>query len=322
MAFKLALNAGHGMYTQGKRCLKSIDPNETREWELNNRICDLIEAKLRPYDGIEILRLDDTTGEKDIPLKTRTDKANSFGADFYLSIHHNAGVKGGKGGGVIAITYTKVSSETVAWQEALYGEIIKLTGLKGNRSNPLQKQNLHECRESKMPCVLLECGFMDSTTDVPVILTDSFADQVATACFNVIVAKAGLNKKVVVTPTVSKPVITKSVEDIAKEVLAGKWGNGEDRKKRLAAAGYNYSDIQNAVNKLCGKSSAPKVNYYPKYSGKSTSIVSALNSLTIGSSFANRKKIANANGIKLYVGTAAQNTKLLNLLKQGKLIKP
>ena len=66
----------------------------------------------------------------------------------------------------------------------------------------------------------------------------------------------------------------------------------------------------------------PKVNYYPKYNGNTVSIVAALNSLGIGSSFANRKKIANANSIKLYAGTASQNTKLLNLLKQGKLVKP
>ena len=65
----------------------------------------------------------------------------------------------------------------------------------------------------------------------------------------------------------------------------------------------------------------PAVKYYPKYSGKSVSIVTALNSLGYASTFAYRKKIANANGIKTYLGTASQNTKLLNLLKQGKLIK-
>ena len=35
----------------------------------------------------------------------------------------------------------------------------------------------------------------------------------------------------------------KSVETVAKEVLAGKWGNGEDRKKRLQAAGYDYPSV-------------------------------------------------------------------------------
>lgn len=44
--------------------------------------------------------------------------------------------------------------------------------------------------------------------------------------------------------------VKKSTAEIAQEVLAGKWGNGQDRKNRLSAAGYNYSDVQQAVNKL------------------------------------------------------------------------
>lgn len=46
--------------------------------------------------------------------------------------------------------------------------------------------------------------------------------------------------------TVSRP--GKSVNEIVSEVLAGKWGNGEDRKNRLRQAGYNYETIQSAVN--------------------------------------------------------------------------
>ena len=38
---------------------------------------------------------------------------------------------------------------------------------------------------------------------------------------------------------------------LAKEVLRGDWGNGADRKKRLEAAGYNYAQVQAAVNRLC-----------------------------------------------------------------------
>lgn len=45
-------------------------------------------------------------------------------------------------------------------------------------------------------------------------------------------------------------VVKKSAKEIAQEVIAGKWGNGQERKDRLAAAGYNYRTIQNAVNKL------------------------------------------------------------------------
>lgn len=42
----------------------------------------------------------------------------------------------------------------------------------------------------------------------------------------------------------------KSVTEVAKEVIAGKWGNGNDRKNKLEAAGYNYNQVQAEVNRL------------------------------------------------------------------------
>lgn len=47
-----------------------------------------------------------------------------------------------------------------------------------------------------------------------------------------------------------KPDTKKSVTDIAKEVIAGEWGNGDARKQKLQAAGYNYSEVQSKVNEL------------------------------------------------------------------------
>ena len=166
---------------------------------------------------------------------------------------------------------------------------------------------------------LMECCFISNAEDVQKF--NSRMDELAKnilACFEIGVKETP--KPVETTTQTAK----KSVSEIAKEVLAGKWGNGTDRKNRLEAAGYNYSEVQSAVNALCGKTTttAPKVEYYKRYFGTSGSIVTALNSLGIGSSFANRKKIANANGISGYSGTAAQNIRLLNLLKQGKLVKP
>ena len=45
-------------------------------------------------------------------------------------------------------------------------------------------------------------------------------------------------------------VVKKTVTELAKEVIAGKWGNGQDRKNRLTAAGYDYTAVQNKVNEL------------------------------------------------------------------------
>ena len=62
--------------------------------------------------------------------------------------------------------------------------------------------------------------------------------------------------------------------------------------------------------------------YFKQYNGNSSSIVDALKAIGAGYSFNYRKEIAIINGIKNYTGTAAQNTKMLNLLKKGKLLKP
>ena len=51
---------------------------------------------------------------------------------------------------------------------------------------------------------------------------------------------------------------TKSVSELATEVIQGKWGNGNDRKEKLEAAGYDYSAVQAAVHKLLGSGSSGK----------------------------------------------------------------
>lgn len=65
------------------------------------------------------------------------------------------------------------------------------------------------------------------------------------------------------TPVPPAAPAKKPIEEIAKEVYAGKWGNGQDRKDRLTAAGYNYAEIQKLVNKLANGES---INVPPKKS--------------------------------------------------------
>ena len=61
--------------------------------------------------------------------------------------------------------------------------------------------------------------------------------------------------------------------------------------------------------------------YYPVSSNKAGSLVDALKAIGVDSSYANRKKIAEANGITNYKGTASQNVQLYNLLAKGKLLR-
>ena len=53
-----------------------------------------------------------------------------------------------------------------------------------------------------------------------------------------------------VVPITRAALENSGVEAIAREVIAGKWGNGSDRKKRLEAAGYSYATVQAVVNRL------------------------------------------------------------------------
>lgn len=84
--------------------------------------------------------------------------------------------------------------------------------------------------------------------------------------------------------------------------------------------------VHTAINVTDGTKAASSTNtvnsaYYPVPCYSGSSIVEALASIGVGNTKAFRTKIAQANGISGYTGTAAQNTKLLNLLKNGKLIK-
>lgn len=232
--FKIALTAGHYLNTPGKRCMKTLDPMETREWVLNDRIADKVEKLLTGYTGYQLIRTDDTTGAKDISLTARTNAANNFGADIYISIHHNAGINGGKGGGIVSIVYTRASAESLQWQKQLYDALIGETGLKGNRATPLAKMDLHEVRETKMPAVLLELGFMDSATDVPIILREDFADKCAEAIVKVIVQRGKLEKKPASTGKIYRVQVGAFTEEKNAKALV----------EKLQAAGFSSAFVK------------------------------------------------------------------------------
>jgi hypothetical protein len=109
--------------------------------------------------------------------------------------------------------------------------------------------------------------------------------------------------------------IVEKVSNGVITVIEGNYQNAVKRRTMMIGARYirGYG---------IPKYTEPKITYFPKYKGNTLSIVKALDSLDIDSSKTYRKKIAAANGIKNYTYTARQNTSLLILLKQGKLIKP
>lgn len=99
--------------------------------------------------------------------------------------------------------------------------------------------------------------------------------------------------------TVTPTPVAKSNDEIANEVIAGVWGNGEDRKNRLTNAGYNYDIIQGIVNQKLGTSNKPSYQTYTVKKGDTLSGIASKYGTTY-------QKIAKDNGIAnpnlIYVG--------------------
>ena len=83
-----------------------------------------------------------------------------------------------------------------------------------------------------------------------------------------IIKNAGLNGYSKGTPETSKVEPTKkSNDEIATEVINGKWGNGVDRKNALTNAGYDYAAIQSIVNARLGVTPKPSAKYHTVVKG-------------------------------------------------------
>ena len=270
MSIKIAIDAGHGLYTAGKRCMKKLDSKQTREWFLNDRIADRLEALLGAYN-CEVLRTDDTTGLTDVSLANRVKKANNWGADIVISIHHNAGINGGTGGGTVVCCWDDTDSKNKA--KALYNAVVAQTGLKGNRAYSVSvRKDLYLIKNTKSVCLLLENGFMDSATDVPVILSDAHANKTAQGLLNYLVSQFKLTKVNTTVSNAASPVVNTSfkvkviVNDLNYRAGAGTEHkiNGVIRNKGV------YTIVATAKSKDGGtwgklKSGAGWINISSKY---------------------------------------------------------
>ena len=176
------------------------------------------------------------TKDENDPVGNEVKEANASGADVAVSFHTNAG--GGNG------------SESYYWTNDLKGQKLATLCEKhaksiGQNSRGIKSGNhLYFIKNTNMTAVLCECAFIDNDTDNDII--DTTAEQRA---FGVAYAKAILEYLGIDYNNSNN----KSIDEMAKEGMQGKWGNNPERKNRLVAAGYNYDVIQKRVNELCKK---------------------------------------------------------------------
>lgn len=330
----IVLDAGHGYNTAGKRT-----PDGIREWTLNNAVCNYIAEYLNGYD-VKIYRTDDTTGKKDVALQTRVNLTNKYNPHVFVSIHHNAH-KGyfGSWGGVEVYYHKKGTSADRKLAETIAPKLASNTGLT-NRGVKTSSLWVLTCKAS-IPAILCEGGFMDSNTDYKIITSEDGQRKYAKAVADGLIEYLGLAKSTTTTAK-PKPVAVSGGNYLSNTSYAGS-SIAEALKQIGVDSSYNYRAKLASLNgiknysgtasqnlqllnllkhgKLLKIGAVVTNNYYPVPNYKGSSIVEALNKIGVNSSFSNRSKIAKKNGISAYAGTASQNTKLLNLLKQGKLVK-
>lgn len=176
MKLKVAIDNGHGLNTPGKRTPSFPNTGQIiKEWEFNYPTGKKL-GELLGYNGFDVVYVSDT--EEDTPLKARTDKANAEKADIFVSIHYNA-YKGvwGTHGGIDTFHYPN-SAKGQELAKLVQEELIKGTGL---RDRGVKAENFQVLRETTMPAILCECGFMDNLDEAKLMLDQEYQLKCARA---------------------------------------------------------------------------------------------------------------------------------------------
>ncbi|WP_417898855.1 N-acetylmuramoyl-L-alanine amidase [Bacillus haimaensis] len=170
---KIVLDAGHGYNTPGKRT-----PDGMKEYEFNRVVAEFARQELSRYQNAEVLFTH--SDDRDVPLQERTDRANSWGADAFVSIHANAYGAGGWNtvNGIETYTPTVASPNSDLLANSVHKRLIQETG---RRDRGIKSADFHVLRETNMASILCECGYMTYYQEAQLLRTDSYRETCARA---------------------------------------------------------------------------------------------------------------------------------------------
>lgn len=323
------VHGGHSLVCRGASAL--LD-EVVEDRNVKNRVIQLLRQQGHTvYDCT-----DDVGATQKENLSNIVRKCNSHSVDLDVSIHLNSGrsdLKGdGKTGGVEVYGY---SDDVKDISTRICSKISQSLGIT-NRGFKINK-SLYVLANTKAKAILIECCFVDDKDDA----IRWNADKCAIAIVEGILDKAINISMTQKTANSSNTTVTNGTKyKVGQKVNVSSYykSSTETNPSKAViknAVGTITKIIQNAHNPylldngnigwcndgdIRGLYTGPTIEYYPMFTGTSTSIVRALASIGVDSSFSNRKKIAIKNGIANYTGAAIENVKLLSLLKQGKLI--
>ena len=197
--YLIALDDGHGMNTSGKRTppltedlyidgkLVRKKGEVIKENEFNRAVVKYLAEALKRC-GFDVLLVAPT--DEDTPLATRVSRANNANADAYVSKHYNAlgSIWQTKAKGLVTIIHYNHQSKTKVLANNVHEELWKLhsdhncTNYGVRTDTDISGYSLYVLRNTKMPAILTESGFMDNMTEAVDMLDTNFqqADAEAT----------------------------------------------------------------------------------------------------------------------------------------------
>jgi len=205
--------------------------NGLKEKDLTMKIGKMIGDMLKEYEDVKVIYT--RTDDRYLSLSERAAIANQAKADFFLSVHINAG----GGTGFESYVYNgNVSQAAIAYQNVIHQEIMKAVGNVKDRGK--KRANFAVLRETKMPAILTENLFIDNASDATKLKSEQFLLQIAHGHVEGVVKAFGLKKKS--APVQQKTNTTKAQEKLYR-VQVGAFSdrkNAERLTEELKQKGY------------------------------------------------------------------------------------
>lgn len=262
---KILLMNGHGAGDSG------ATGNGYKECNLTRELADLVESKLKKY--ATVVRYPKSRNAF-ADVESGSFKSHVSGGvsniDYAFEIHFNAykkdETKDGKMKGSECYVTSRESGITV--EQAIMKNLSDFFPLRDNDNvfDGVKRTNflvINTLKDYGVSGALLETCFIDDADDIETY--NSNKDAIAQAIVDGIAEGFGLKASSGsnTSTSTSKPSSgsstssnKKTISQIAKEVINGEWGNGDTRKKKLEAAGYDYDEVQKEVNKQLGVSTS------------------------------------------------------------------
>ena len=182
--------------------------------------------------GVDVMLMHDES------MQTKCAESNKFGADLHVPIHTNA--FNGKVMGTRMFCYNS-GGKGMAACKAIFARVAPLSP--GTSENIQVNQKLYEVRVPAAPTAYIECEFHDTVEGAKWIVEN-------TVLIGETIARGICDYFGVTFKEPEQPAPAKSVDEVAREVIRGEWGNGSDRRQRLEAAGYDYDTVQDRVTAI------------------------------------------------------------------------